>query len=200
MRRWWMGRLRGHASTKQSPTSRGFARTMARGLAALSIVTCVSACEGWGPHETVSSPSDDPSLTATIRAPLLQTVGDANLLNQPMFACSLDREFTGPLDITMTAGQNVDLNSVSIWLLDNALPSTSDVNMFSHNDLQEDFVTTQVPAGTIRTLRFHTRLRCGLRTPQSVAAEIRFIEASGRKNSITVTTPFQSTVVVQTMP
>jgi hypothetical protein len=160
----------------------------------------LSACNEWGPHETVSSPSADPSLTATIRAPLLQTVGDANLLNQPMFACSLDREFTGPLDIAMTAGQDVDLNSVSIWLIDNALTSTSDVNMFSHNDLQEDFVTTQVPAGTIRTLRFHTRLRCGLRTPQSVAAEIRFIEASGRKNSITVTTPFQSTVVVQTGP
>jgi hypothetical protein len=171
------------------------------GMATALLVIALSACNEWGPHETVSSPSDDPSLTATIRAPLLQTVGNANLIDQPMFACSLDGQFTGPLDIAMTAGQDVDLNSVSIWLIDNvSMTSTSDVNTFSHNDLQEDFVTTQIPAGTIRTLRFHTRLRCGLRTPQSVAAEVRFVEASGRKNSITVTMPFQSTVVVRTLP
>jgi hypothetical protein len=171
------------------------------GVGTVLLATGLSACNEWGPHETVSSPSNDPSLTATIRAPLLQTVGDTSLLNQPMFACSLDGQFTGPLDIAMTAGQNVDLNSVSIWLSDsNTLITTSDVNLFSQNDLQQDFVTTEIPAGTIRTLRFHTRLRCGVRPPQSVAAEIRFIEASGRKNSITVTTPFQSTVVVRTGP
>jgi hypothetical protein len=148
----------------------------------------------------VASPSDDPSLTASIRAPLIQTVGDTtNLIEQPMFASSLDGQFTGPLDIAMTAGQNVDLNSVSIWLMDGVSVSP-DVNTFSHEDLLEDFVTTGIPAGTIRTLRFHTSLRCGLRTPQSVAAEIRFVEASGRKNSITVTTPFQTTVIVQTGP
>jgi hypothetical protein len=170
------------------------------GVTTVFLAMALSACNEWGPHETVSSPSNDPSLTATIRAPLLQTIGDTNLLNQPMFACSLDGQFTGPLDIAMTAGQDVDLNSVSIWLIDNVLTSTSDVNLFSQNDLQQDFVTTEIPAGTIRTLRFHTRLRCGLRTPESVAAEIRFVEASGRKNSITVTTPFQSTVVVRTGP
>ena len=172
------------------------------GVATVFLAMALSACNEWGPHETVSSPSDDPSLTASIRAPLLQTIGDTNLIDQPMFACSLDGQFTGPLDIAMTAGQDVDLNSVSIWLIDNVSISstTSDVNTFSHNDLQEDFVMTQIPAGTIRTLRFHTRLRCGLRTPQSVAAEIRFVEASGRKNSITVTMPFQSTVVVRTGP
>jgi hypothetical protein len=171
------------------------------GVGTVLLAMALSACNEWGPHETVSSPSDDPSLTATIRAPLLQTVGNANLIDQPMFACSLDGQFTGPLDIAMTAGQDVDLNSVSIWLTDNvSMTTTSDVNTFSNNDLQEDFVTTQIPAGTVRTLRFHTRLRCGLRAPQSVAAEIRFVEASGRKNSITVTMPFQSTVVVRTGP
>ena len=170
-------------------------------VTALCVMT-LSGCNEWGPHETVASPSDDPSLTATIRAPLLQTIGDNNnVLEQPMFTCSLDGQFTGPLDIAMTAGQNVDLNSVLIWLNDSTISFvTSDVNTFSHEDLQEDFVTTEIPAGTIRTLRFHTRLRCGIRTPQSVAAEIRFVEASGRKNSVTVTTPFQSAVVVRTTP
>jgi hypothetical protein len=171
------------------------------GLTTALLAMMLSACNEWGPHQSVSSPSDDPALTASIRAPLLQTIGDNtnNVLEQPMFACSLDGQFTGPLDIVMTAGQNVDLNQVSIWLLDSNFQTfTSDVNTFSHEDLVEDFVTTQIPAGTIRTLRFHTNLRCGLRTPTSVATDIRFIEASGRKNSITVTTPFQATVVVRT--
>jgi hypothetical protein len=170
-------------------------------VTALCVMT-LSACNEWGPHQTVASPSDDPSLTATIRAPLLQTIGDNNnVLEQPMFNCSLDGQFTGPLDIAMTAGQNVDLNSVLIWLNDSTISViTPDVNTFSHDDLQEDFVTTEIPAGTIRTLRFHTRLRCGIRTPQSVGAEIRFVEASGRKNSISITTPFQPAVVVRTTP
>src|SRR5262245_14199465 len=174
-------------------------------LATTLLAITLSACNEWGPHESVSSPSDDPALTASIRAPLLQTIGDNttnNLLEQPMFACSLDGQFTGPIDIVMTAGQNVDLHSVSIWLLDSTIFSISstDVNTFSHEDLQEDFVTTEIPAGTLRTLRFHTRLRCGVRAPQSVAAEIRFTEASGRKNSVNVITPFQTTVVVRPVP
>jgi hypothetical protein len=171
------------------------------GLTTALLAMTVAACNQWGPHQSVSAPSDDPALTASIRAPLLQTIGDNNnVIDQPMFACSLDRQFTGPIDLVMTAGQNVDLHSVSIWLLDDTTFSTftSDVNTFSHEDLQQDFVTTEIPAGTIRTLRFHTRLRCGLRAPQSVAAEIRFIEASGRKNSVNVITPFQATVVVRT--
>jgi len=174
------------------------------GLTTTLLAMSLSACNEWGPHESVASPSDDPALTATIRAPLLQTIVDNNnnAVEQPLFACSLEGQFTGPIDIVMTAGQNIDLHSVSIWLLDNTTFSTftSDVNLFSHNDLQEDFVTTEIPAGTIRTLRFHTRLRCGLRAPQSVAAEIRFIEASGRKNSINVITPFQGAVIVRTVP
>jgi hypothetical protein len=136
------------------------------GVATVFLAMALSACNEWGPHETVSSPSDDPSLTASIRAPLLQTIGNTNLIDQPMFACSLDGQFTGPLDIAMTAGQDVDLNSVSIWLTDNVLmTATTDVNTFSNNDLQEDFVSTQIPAGTIRTLRFHTRLRGSARSP-----------------------------------
>jgi len=167
------------------------------GVAMCCFAMALSACNEWGPQQSVASPSDDPSLTASIRAPLLQTLGDSNpnVLDQSTFACSQDMQFTGPLDIAMTAGQDVDLHEVSIRLLDGLL--TTDVNTFSHEDLQEAFTSTVVPAGTVRTLRFHTRLRCGVRPPQSVAADIQFQEASGRKNSITVTAPFTSTVVVR---
>jgi hypothetical protein len=170
-------------------------RWMARVAATLFALT-LSACNEWGPHETVASPSNDPALTASIRPPLLQTIGDPNLVeDRPRFACSQGQRFTGPLDILMTAGHDVDLHQVAIRLVDG--PLTLDVNRFSHEDLTEGFGTTEIPSGTIRTLRFHTRLLCGLRRPQSVAADIQFREASGRKNSITVSVPFESLVVIE---
>ena len=107
----------------------------------------LSACSEWGPHENVASPSDDPALAATIRPPLLQTVGNPNLVDQPTFACSQGLQFTGPLDIAMTAGQDVDLNQVAIRLVDGML--TLDVNTFSHEDLTEGFGTTEILSGTI---------------------------------------------------
>lgn len=174
------------------------------GLAAVFLAVAVSACNEWGPHESVASPSNDPSLAATIRSPLLQTIGDqnTNALPEGQFACSQNNRFTGPLDISMTAGQNVDLHEVEIRLLDSTLPTalTTDVDDFSRDDLQSAFGTTQIPGGTVQTFRFHTDLRCGLRPPQAVAADIKFTEASGRKNSITVTAPFTSTVIVRSNP
>lgn len=180
------------------------ARRWLTGSAAVVLAVAVSGCNEWGPHESVASPSSDPSLTATIRSPLLQSIGDqnTNALTEGQFACSQNNRFTGPLDIAMTAGQNVDLNQVAIRLLDSTLSTalTTDVDTFSHDDLMEAFGTTQIPGGTVQTFRFHTDLRCGLRPPQAVAADIRFIEASGQKNSITVTVPFASTVIVRSNP
>src|SRR5262245_23694042 len=167
------------------------------GLAAACLVMTLSACNEWGPHQTVASPSDDPSLAAAIRLPLLQTVGDNNIVSpQPTFVCSQNNQFTGPVDVVMTAGQDVDLHQVTIRLVDGTF--TDDSNKFTHEDLAEDFVQTQIPAGTVRTFRFHTRLRCGLRIPEIVAADIRFIEASGRKNSVTVSVRLDTTVIVRT--
>jgi len=172
-------------------------RNSMTGVAAALLAMTLSACSEWGPHETVASPSDDPALAATIRPPLLQTIGNPNLVDQPTFACSQGLQLTGPLDLAMTAGQDVDLNQVAIRLVDGMV--TLDVNTFSHEDLTEGFGTTEIPSGTIRTLRFHTRLRCpGLRQPQSVAADIQFREASGRKNSLTVSVPFESLVLIGT--
>jgi hypothetical protein len=180
------------------------ARRWLTGMAAVCFAAAVSACSEWGPHESVASPSNDPSLTATIRSPLLQTIGDqtTNALPEGQFACSQNNRFTGPIDVAMTAGQNVVLHEVDIRLLDSTLPTalTTDVNDFSQDDLQQAFGTTQIPGGTVQTFRFHTDLRCGLRPPQAVAADIKFIEASGQKNSITVTAPFTSTVIVRSNP
>jgi hypothetical protein len=174
------------------------------GVATVFLAAAVSACSEWGPHESVASPSNDPSLTATIRSPLLQTIGDqnTNALPEGQFACSQNNRFTGPIDVVMTAGQSVNLHEVDVRLLDSTLPTAlaTDVDSFDDNDLRTAFGTTEIPSGAVQTFRFHTDLRCGLRPPQAVAADIKFIEASGRKNSVTVTAPFTSTVIVRSNP
>jgi hypothetical protein len=174
------------------------------GVATVFLAVAVSACNRWGPHDSVASPSNDPSLTATIRSPLLQTIGDqnTNALQEGQFACSQSNRFTGPIDIVMTAGQTVNLHEVDVSLLDSTQPAAlpTDVDSFNDDDLRKAFGTTEIPSGTVQTFRFHTDLRCGLRQPQAVGANIKFTEASGRKNSVIVTVPFTSTVIVRSNP
>ena len=164
------------------------------GLAALATMM-LAACDNWGPHESVSSPSADPSLMAAIRAPLLQTLGDDEF-DQMRMACSQNGRFTGPVDIVMTAGQDVDLHEVDLRLLDEA-QKFLDQDDFSDDDLAKAFGTTVIQGGTVRTFRFRTNLSCGRGQPSFVEADIRFTEASGRRNSISVSTPFDSVVVVR---
>jgi hypothetical protein len=109
-------------------------------------------------------------------------------------------QFTGPLDIAMTAGQNVDLHRVTIRLATTTpvlVETTGFVavhasNTFNNEDLASAFGSTQIPGGTVRTFRFRTDLSCGRGVAEFVAADIQFREISGRQNSITVTAPFGS--------
>jgi hypothetical protein len=180
------------------------ARRWLTGGATMFLAVAVSACNRWGPHETVASPSNDPSLTATIRSPLLQTIGqqNTNTLPEGQFACSQNNRFTGPIDIVMTAGQSVNLHEVDVRLVDSTSPAAlpTDVDTFNDDDLRSAFGTTEIPSGTVQTFRFHTDLRCGLRPPLAIGADIKFIETSGRRNSVTVTVPFISTVIVRSGP
>jgi hypothetical protein len=180
------------------------ARRWLTAVATVFLAAGVSACNRWGPHESVASPSNDPSLTATIRSPFLQTIGDqnTNALPEGQFACSQNNRFTGPIDIVMTTGQSVNLHEVDVTLLDSTLPSTlpTDIDSFNDDDLRQAFGSTEIPSGTVQTFRFHTDLRCGLRPPQAVGANIKFTEASGRRNSVIVTVPFISTVIVRSNP
>ena len=162
----------------------------------VALVTMMfAACDNWGPIESVASPSNDPSLTAAIRAPLVQTLGNDEF-DQTRMACSSNGRFTGPIDIVMTAGQDIDLHEVELRLLDEA-QKFLDQDVFSDSDLAAAFGTTVIQGGTVKTFRFHTDLACGRGRPKFVEADIKFTEASGRKNSITVSTPFESVVVVR---
>jgi hypothetical protein len=164
------------------------------------IVTAVSACDGWGPHDTVTSPLTDPSLIASISVPIISTNGGiTQSVRFIPFRCDSGAEFTGPLDITMTAGSDVELHEVRIRLAGTSslTPSGSSIqagNSFDRDDLASAFGTNQIPGGTVRTFRFRTDLTCGGTPAQFVAADIAFREVSGRRNSITVTAPFGSEI------
>jgi hypothetical protein len=153
-------------------------------LAAAAITIAFTACDTWGPEKTVTAPTDDPALIATIRSPTPVVLNTRIVGDLIPFACSSDGQFTGPLDITMTAAHDVDLDEVIIRLVRLGEPAAS-TNRFDEDDLAEANGSTKIPGGTVRTLRFRTRLACGRQVPESVAADIRFEEFSGRKNSIT---------------
>ena len=197
MRRSWMRTFGEHLHAVPRLTRRFGLRQMAIGLA---IVATVSGCEGWGPHETITSPLADPSLIASISVPIVSTSGEATQSVRFIpFRCSSGAEFTGPLDITMTAGSDVELHEVRIRLAGTSFRETSGSSIqagtrFDSDDLASVFGTNQLPGGTVRTFRFRTDLRCGSTPAEFVAADIEFVEVSGRRNSITVTAPFGSEI------
>jgi hypothetical protein len=200
MRRPWIRTFGEHPNTVRRFASRDH---LARIAAGLVLVTAMSACEGWGPRETVTSPSNDPTLTASISVPIVSTNGETTPeVHFIPFRCSSGVQFTGPLDIAMTAGHNVDLHKVTIRLGNTTPvfvqgPGSVDVqaaNTFDSDDLASAFGSTQIPGGTVRTFRFRTDLSCGRTAAEFVAADIQFMEASGRRNSITVTAPFGSAI------
>jgi hypothetical protein len=197
MRLRWVRTLRKHLNTVRRFRKRGRLQKIAGGLV---MVTAVSACEGWGPHDSVTSPSNDPALMATISAPTISTNGETtSSVRLIPFRCSVGTQFTGPLDIVMTAGQNVDLHEVTIRLVGTSVSGqTSGIlqstNSFDSDDLVSAFGSTQIPGGTVKTFRFRTDLSCGRQSAEFVAADIQFREVSGRRNSITVTAPFASAI------
>lgn len=169
-------------------------RTIAALVAAAAIAIAAAGCDSWSADKMVTSPSDDPALIASIRSPT-PAVGDTRIVGDLIpFVCSSDGQFTGPLDITMTAAHDVDLDEVALRLVRLGESVASSPNRFSDEDLAAAFGTTHIPGGTVRTLRFRTRLACGRQVPESVAADIRFVDFSGHKNSITVSALFVSQI------
>ena len=188
-----LGGLRENVNSEASPKRMGI-QTIVCPLAAAAIALTLTACDSWGPEQLVTAPSDDPALIASISSPV-PLVRDTRIVGDLIpFACSNDGRFTGPLDITMTAAHDVDLDEVALRLVRLGETTASSTNRFSDEDLAGAFGTTQIPGGTARTFRFRTRLPCGRQVPESVAADIRFEDFSGHKNSITVSALFVSQI------
>ena len=196
MRLQWARTLREHLKAVRRFTKRGGLQKIAGGLV---IVTAVSACEGWGPHDAVTAPSNDQALMASISVPTVSANGITQSVRFIPFRCSIGTQFTGPLDIVMTAGHDVDLHKVMIRLVGTSASghgstAVQSMNTFDSDDLASAFGSTQIPGGTVKTFRFRTDLSCGGTSGDFVAADIQFTEVSGRRNSITVTAPFGSAI------
>ena len=176
-------------------TKRGGFQKIAGGLV---MVTAVSACDSWGPHDSVTSPTNDPALVASISVPTISPNGETTRsVRFVPFRCSIGTQFTGPLDIAMTASHDVDLHEVTIRLVGTSRQESGFVhsmNSFDRDDLASAFGSTQIPGGTVKIFRFRTDLSCGRTSADFVAADIQFTEVSGRRNSITVTAPFGSAI------
>lgn len=193
MRRRWLRGLREHRNPEGSPKRREM-QTIVCPAAVAAIAIALTACDSWAPEKTVTAPSDDPALLASISSPA-PLVRDTRIVGDLiLFVCSSDMQFTGPLDIAMTAAHDVNLNQVTLRLVHLGGAATTSINKFSQEDLAEAFGTTEIRGGTVRTLRFRTRLACGRQVPESIAADIQFVEFSGRHNSITATALFVSQI------
>jgi hypothetical protein len=194
----WMRSWREHLNAVRRLTKRS---RLQRVAGSLVIVTAVSACEDWGPHNSVTSPSDDPALTASITVPIIPINGETRpAVRFIPFRCSNGLHFTGPLDIAMTATHDVDLHRVTIRLSGTPTSGEWSGETFDSDDLASAFGSTQIPGGIVRTFRFRTELSCGSTNPEFVAADIQFREVSGRRNSITVTAPFGSEIDLESQP
>src|SRR5262245_13341006 len=115
----WMRTFGEHLHAVRRFMTRVGLHTMAGGLV---LVTAVSACDTWGPHDSVTSPLTDPSLVASISVPIISTSGETTQSVRFIpFRCSSGTEFTGPLDITMAPGSDVELHKVRIRLAGTSL-------------------------------------------------------------------------------
>jgi hypothetical protein len=150
LRRQWVRWLREYLNTVRRRTKRGGLQKVAGSLV---LAAAMSGCEGWGPHDTVTSPSNDTALIASMSAPIISPNGEtAPSVRVIPFRCSIGAQFTGPLDITMTAGHDVNLHKVTIRLVGTSAVEQSSgpvqaTNTFDSDDLASAFGTTQILGG-----------------------------------------------------
>ena len=90
-----------------------------------------------------------------------------------------------PVDLVITAADTVNMNRVTIHLLDGT--NVGPLFTFPITDLTSQFGTTVVPGGSTRTFPFRPVFICGARRPVAVAADITFVIGGGRTHRITVT-------------
>jgi hypothetical protein len=141
----------------------------------------------------VTSPSDDPALIASIKSPA-PAVGDTRIVGDLIpFVCSSDGQFTGPLDITMTAAHDVDLDEVALRLVRLGRLLRHRRTGSRTRTSPERSERPRSP-GNGQDLQIPYATPCGRQVPESVAADIRFEDFSGHKNSITVSALFVSQI------
>jgi len=99
--------------------------------------------------------------------------------------CAVGQEAALSFDIVVMTTKTADLESVTIRLI-NGTELGGPMITFPKAPLTTQFGTTRIVAGTSRTFTLSPRFVCGPDRPQSVAADLVVVEASGAVHSVTV--------------
>jgi hypothetical protein len=155
------------------------------GLAVSVLVTvfALAACDDEGPSAAMvfvpTSSSTLPAITASINPGIVLGPGG--------FVCP-----GGPIapnfQIVISASQTVELNQVSIQMIDGSHLGGPMVT-FPSPLLSSQFSSRRILAGTTRTFTFNPRFVCGMTRPQAVSAQIDYIGSTGVMQGITIEQP-----------
>jgi|RhiMetdeSRZDD1v2_1073273.scaffolds.fasta_scaffold1128638_1 hypothetical protein len=141
------------------------------------------ACDDEGPSAAMAfvptASSTLPAITASINPGIIPgPVG---------FACP-----GGPIasnfQIAISASQTVDLDQVSIQMIDGSHLGGPMVT-FPSPLLTSQFISRRILAGTTRTFTFNPRFVCGATRPQAVSAQINYVGPTGVMQGITIEQP-----------
>jgi hypothetical protein len=102
--------------------------------------------------------------------------------------CQVVAQVPVRVNVLLTSSQNVDLNSVTIQMLDGTHLGGPIVTI-PQQQLNTQFGTTQIVAGAPRTFVFDPMFPCA-GVPHSVVADISFLDHQGLPHSVRVSTPW----------
>jgi hypothetical protein len=146
-------------------------------VAVLAFVT--AACDGGAVVVMPSSSASAPPATATITASVApQTPAFVG------FGCQIGARVAFPFDIAITASTTVDLDSLSVEMIDGTNLSGASVTV-PRAEISNRFGGTLVAGGTTRVFTVRPDAVCGAGPWRSVSAAIACRDGSGRLHVIT---------------
>jgi hypothetical protein len=155
------------------------------GLAVFVLVASFAlvACDEEGPSRAVvfvpTASSTLPAITASINPEFIPGPGG--------FVCP-----GGPIasnfQVVIAASQTVDLNQVSIQMIDGSHLGGPMVT-FPSPLLSSQFSSRRILAGTSRAFTFNPRFVCGATRPRAVSAQIDYVGPTGVMQGITIEQP-----------
>jgi hypothetical protein len=150
----------------------GFAIALAVGLAACDDQERSGAAVAFVP----TSSSSLPAVTASISPGIAPGIGG--------FACP-GGPIASTFQIVISASQTVDLDQVSIQMIDGSHLGGPMVT-FPSPLLTSQFSSRRILAGTTRTFMFRPQFICGATRPQAVSAQIFYMNSTGAVQGITI--------------
>jgi hypothetical protein len=156
---------------------------MRRVWIAMTLAVLLSACEAQEPRG-VGAVFVGPSVSAALAATIVRPFRIDGFALQ----CSTAGVFIAAFDVALTASAAIDLDRVTIHLLDGTNVGGPIVTI-PQPMLITQFGRTHFGPGTTATLRFTPQFPCGSRLPFGLSADIFFLDVRRVSHGITLVTP-----------